>query len=353
MRRHRNGFTLIELLVVIAIIAVLIALLLPAVQAAREAARRAQCLNNMKQVGLAVHNYESANNCIVPGNIAGEGTALMPGAGSCSRNIFSNCQNSPWFVLLLSQVEQGNLYNSLNFQLGMEGPIVPLPLGFFANSTIAITKVGMFQCPSDRDNMFQITPQYVGGALSGPTLSKGNYGVSFGNTYWGQDQPATAAPMVDPRTGLVPVFMKSAFGHYHVTIASVTDGLSNTAFLAEVLQGERYDVRGLLWSSIPGGGSYFSRMAPNNPTDYYQTGFFGDQLNQPIFCVNEPGMDLPCTGGAGDKAAYAGARSRHPGGLNVLLGDGSVRFIKDSINMPTWMGLNTMASGEVISSDQY
>src|SRR6516165_7731335 len=98
MRRHRNGFTLIELLVVIAIIAVLIALLLPAVQAAREAARRAQCLNNMKQVGLAVHNYESANNCIVPGNIAGEGTALMPGAGSCSRNIFSNCQNSPWFV---------------------------------------------------------------------------------------------------------------------------------------------------------------------------------------------------------------------------------------------------------------
>jgi prepilin-type processing-associated H-X9-DG protein len=193
----------------------------------------------------------------------------------------------------------------------------------------------------------------VGGALSGPTLSKGNYGVSFGNTYWGQDQPAPAAPMVDPRTGLVPVFVKSAFGHYQVTIASVIDGLSNTAFLAEVLQGERYDVRGLLWSSIPGGGSYFSRMPPNNPADYYQTGLFGDQLNQPIFCVDEPGMDLPCTGGAGDKGAYAGARSRHPGGLNVLFGDGSVRFVKDSINMPTWIGLNTMASGEVISSDQY
>src|SRR6516162_6847299 len=132
--KHR-GFTLIELLVVIAIIAVLNALLLPAVQAAREAARRAQCLNNLKPVGLAVHNYENVNGCIVPGNIAGEGTVLMPGAGACSRNIFSNCQNSPWFVLLLSQVEQGNLYNSLNFQLGMEGPIVPLPLGFFANST--------------------------------------------------------------------------------------------------------------------------------------------------------------------------------------------------------------------------
>src|SRR5262249_57119949 len=126
----------------------------------------------------------------------------------------------------------------------------------------------------------------------------------------------------------------------------------NTVFLGEVLQGERFDVRGLIWSSIPGGGTFFSRMPPNNPRDYY-TSFFGDQLNQPIFCVNEPGQDLPCTGGAGDKGAYAGARSRHPGGINVLFGDGSVRFIKDSVSVPVWLGLNTMASGEVLSADQY
>lgn len=353
MSERRRGFTLIELLVVIAIIAVLIALLLPAVQAAREAARRAQCINNCKQVGLAIHNYESANNCVVPGNIAGEGLTMMPGAGACGRYIFDNCQNSPWFTLLLSQVEQGTLYNALNFTLGMEGPLVPLPLGFFANSSIAITKVAIFQCPSDRNQLFQITPLYAGGALSGPMLTKGNYAVSFGNTYWGQDMPGTSSPMLDPVTKVVPVFQKSAFGHYNVRFANVTDGLSNTIFLAEVLQGDQYDVRGLLWSSIPGGGSFFSRMPPNNPMDYYQTGNFGDQLNQSIFCVNNPGQDLPCTGGAGDQMAYAGARSRHPGGINALMGDGSVRFVKNSVNMPTWIALNTMQSGEVISADQY
>jgi len=353
MSERRRGFTLIELLVVIAIIAVLIALLLPAVQSAREAARRAQCINNLKQVGLAIHNYESANNCVVPGNIAGEGQIMAPGASPCSRYIFAGCQDSPWFTLLLSQIEQGTLYNALNFTLGMEGPDNTGYPGFFANSSIALTKVAIFQCPSDRNQLFQITPQYAGGYFSGALLTKGNYGVSFGNTYWGQDQPATSLPMKDPVTGLVPVFQKSAFGHYNVRFAAVTDGLSNTIFLAEVLQGELYDVRGLLWSTIPGGGSFFSRMPPNNPVDYYQTGLFGDQLNQTIFCVNEPGQDLPCTGGAGDQGAYAGSRSRHPGGINVLMGDGSVRFIKNSINMPTWIGLNTMGSGEVISADSY
>jgi prepilin-type processing-associated H-X9-DG protein len=255
--------------------------------------------------------------------------------------------------MLLPQLEQTNLANAFNYTLGAEGPLAPLPLGYFANSTVGNTSVNVFQCPSDRIIQFQITTQYVGGLLSGPVFSKGNYGVSWGNTYWGQDQPATAAPMVDPVTGQIPVFMKSAFGHYNVTFAQVTDGLSNTVFLGEVLQGERFDVRGLIWSSIPGGGTFFSRMPPNDPRDMYQTGRFGDWLNQPIFCVNEPGMDLPCTGGSGDKGAYAGARSRHPGGLNVLLGDGSVRFLKNSINMKVWLAMNTMGSGEVISSDQY
>jgi prepilin-type processing-associated H-X9-DG protein len=111
-----------------------------------------------------------------------------------------------------------------------------------------------------------------------------------------------------------------------------------------------------MWSSIPGGCSFYSRMPPNNPQDWYQTGIFGDYLNNKYFCVSEPGMDLPCTNDSGsnvDQSAYAGARSRHPGGINTLLGDGSVRFIKNSISMPIWLGVNTIGSGEVISADAW
>jgi prepilin-type N-terminal cleavage/methylation domain-containing protein len=353
---RKRGFTLIELLVVIAIIAVLIALLLPAVQSAREAARRAQCINNMKQLGLAMHNYHQTSNTFPTGNIRQTGLTLAPGAGNCGTDIFDDCQNTPWFCLMLPFIEQGVLANSFNFQLGSEGPQNPFPQGFFANSTVAGVKLSTFQCPSDRDNKFQITPQYAGGLLSGPMFTKGNYGVSWGNTFWGQDDPPVSGfpvKMIDPVTKLPPVFLRPAFGHYTIGMQAITDGSSNTVFMAEVLQGELYDVRGLIWSTIPGGGSYFSRMPPNNPVDYYQTGIFGDFLNQPIFCVNEPGMDLPCTGLAGDKPAFAGSRSRHPGGINVLNGDGSVRFIKNSINMPVWIGLNTISGGEVISADAY
>jgi prepilin-type N-terminal cleavage/methylation domain-containing protein len=360
---HRvRGFTLIELLVVIAIIAVLIALLLPAVQSAREAARRAQCINNLKQLGLSMHNYHQANNVFPTGNIRLPGQTLAPGAGSCGLDIFSDCQDTPWFCLLLPYVEQGNLANSYNYQLGAEGPKIPLPVGYFANSTVAATKVSIFQCPSDRQNNFQITPQYAGGLLSGPIMTKGNYGASWGNTFWGQDSMPVSSfpvPMIDPMTKLPPSFMKAPFGHYTIGIQSVTDGSSNTVFAAEVLQGETYDVRGLMWSTIPGGGSFFSRMPPNSPVDYYTmlngpgASIVGDFLNQPIFCVSEPGQDLPCIGLAGDQPAFAGSRSRHPGGLNVLNGDGSVRFVKNSISMPTWIGLNTIAGGEVISADAW
>jgi prepilin-type N-terminal cleavage/methylation domain-containing protein len=349
-----RGFTLIELLVVIAIIAVLISLLLPAVQSAREAARRAQCINNMKQLGLAMHNYHDSNNCLPTGNIRALGVTLAPGSNSCGGDIFNDCQNTPWFCLMLPFFEQGNLYNMFNFQLGSEGPQNPFPQGFFANSTVGGVKVATFQCPSDRDNKFQIIPAYAGGLLSGPVFTKGNYGVSWGNTFWGQDDPAVpnfAYKMIDPATNASPMFMKSAFGHYTIGLQAITDGTSNTVIMAEVLQGELYDVRGMMWSTIPGGGSFFSRMGPNNPKDYYQTGIFGDYLNQPIFCVNEPGMDLPCTGTAGDKPAYAGSRSRHPGGINTLNGDGSVRFLKNTVSMPIWIGVNTISGGEVISAD--
>ena len=119
-----RGFTLIELLVVIAIISVLISLLLPAVQSAREAARRAQCVNNLKQFGLAMHNYHESNNCFPSGDIRNVGFPMMPGVINCGSDYIlkSNCQNTPWFCLMLPYIEQGNLANSFNYQLGAEGP---------------------------------------------------------------------------------------------------------------------------------------------------------------------------------------------------------------------------------------
>src|SRR5262245_3028814 len=128
MSERRSGFTLIELLVVIAIIAVLIALLLPAVQAAREAARRAQCTNNLKQLGLAIANYESANTVLPSGDTYGVGN------GFCSSPGFGNgCQNTPWFVLMLPYIEQSTLYNAFNAPIGVEGPGL---LGYIVNSTV-------------------------------------------------------------------------------------------------------------------------------------------------------------------------------------------------------------------------
>jgi prepilin-type N-terminal cleavage/methylation domain-containing protein/prepilin-type processing-associated H-X9-DG protein len=343
MRNRHRAFTLIELLVVIAIIAVLIALLLPAVQAAREAARRAQCVNNQKQLGLAIHNYHDVNNDLPPGRI----WSPTAGAGSFP-TIFSGSPNTTWFNLMLPQFEQGTLANAFNFTLGAEGwPQGPAD-GFFANSTVSQTKISIFQCPSDRQLTFQINPGYAGGALSGFQFTKGNYGVSWGNTDWSQNFN---------KSSLSGQYLQSAFGHRgNISIASVIDGTSNTIFVSEVLQGELYDIRGVMWSSIPGGGSFMTRFTPNGVTDYTNPSWTGgDWLNNApgLFCVNEPVLGLPCTSGAGDNTAFAGARSRHAGGINALFGDGSVRFIKNSINPVTWRALNTIAAGEVISSDSY
>ncbi|WZO96844.1 DUF1559 domain-containing protein [Isosphaeraceae bacterium EP7] len=349
MRRPRRcarprAFTLIELLVVISIIAVLIALLLPAVQSAREAARRIQCVNNLKQLGLALHNYNDVNGSLPPGRI------WAPNPSKAFPVFFSGAQNTTWFVLMLPQFEQQSLANAFNFSLGTEGipgPGLSVALGWFANSTVMSTKVGVFQCPSDRSNLFQINPSYQGGVLSGFKLTKGNYAASWGNTNWGAGMGGNST--------LMAAYRPAAFGHTSVTLAKVTDGTSNTVFLGEVLQGAENDVRGAMWSSVSGGSSFMTRYTPNSLKDYFSLTNGGDALpNAPgLFCVSEPVMQLPCTAGVSDSDSFTGARSRHPGVINTVMGDGSVRTVKNTVNADVWVGLNTISGGEILSADSY
>jgi prepilin-type N-terminal cleavage/methylation domain-containing protein/prepilin-type processing-associated H-X9-DG protein len=343
--RHR-GFTLIELLVAIAIIGALIALLLPAVQAAREAARRLQCINNLKQIGIALHEYHDVHNSLPPGCIA---------SATCVRGIFTGCQNTPWILQLLPQLEQQPFFDAGNFELGSEGVLAPLPLGILANTTVGSVKIGVFQCPSDSVNRFQLPPSFLGGALSGVDASKGNYAGSWGNTYWGQDIPAPSTVFVASGASAPVTFLQSAFGHQQTRIAQVADGLSATAFVAEVTQGALYDQRGLMWATLMGGAYYTTRFAPNRFRDYYGLEHDADRIFPPDGCVNEPWKQLPCGPGADSLGlrTFAGSKSRHSGGVNVLFGDGSARFVKDSISHAIWIALNTIRSGEVIGADQF
>jgi prepilin-type N-terminal cleavage/methylation domain-containing protein/prepilin-type processing-associated H-X9-DG protein len=383
MLQRRRGFTLIELLVVIAIIAVLIALLLPAVQAAREAARRTQCVNNLKQLGLAMANYESANNSFPSASIFGtnNGICTSPGFGN-------SCQNTPWFVLMLPFIEQGPLYNSFNATIGIEGVMTASgPLGFVANSTVHITRIASFQCPSDIPQSFS----FAAAAQAAPlppypwSASKGNYGINWGNTDYGQANPNTSSNFnKNPSLHLQSPFgiNQAATGPALVTYASVTDGLSNTQIASEILQGAPDDIRGTIWVDNPGAGSYMTRFTPNGYQDYVRLiqpwasaslnfPLTGDNMdNLPTFggsgpgtsppapgsgslCDSQPAQQLACYNQGAEGGEFTGSRSRHPGGVNTLLGDGSVRFMKNAINPLVWVQLGSIRSGEVFGADQY
>jgi prepilin-type N-terminal cleavage/methylation domain-containing protein/prepilin-type processing-associated H-X9-DG protein len=314
----RRGFTLIELLVVIAIIAVLIALLLPAVQAAREAARRAQCINNLKQIGLAVMNYESVN------------TSLPPGKKGC-------CWGS-WTMFVLPFIEQGSIYNSWNF---IAGPDNDVGGGIFrysgvGNSTVTHSRIGAYSCPSD-------SPQAPSGGVN-----SNNYSFNYGNL--GNAQPATlnglkwtGAPYSDlyppgaPNNGSTT----SAWGTR--ALRDVTDGTSNTVFVSEVIQGQGLDLRGFtFWGDASGFEQY---LAPNSTLP--------DCIYSISYCQYPLGTNPPCIQSTTACPNMFAARSRHPGGVNVGMGDGTVRFVKNSIGLSVWRSLGSTQGSEIVSADSY
>jgi len=360
--KTRHGFTLIELLVVIAIIAVLIALLLPAVQSAREAARRAQCSNNLKQIGLAMHNYHTSIGTFPLGGTvaAGYNNQYSPAWGTWSAQ-----------ALMLGYLEQMPLYNSCNFSWA-----VGMGQAWLTNSTVSCSILSVFVCPSD--GMSPNSPQ--GSQWSGET---NNYLASLGTTTAYLNVPPNSAPST---TGVFTAGGR-AYG-----LQNITDGSSNTIAFGESLIGDNtiqlvkwrdgpvsstalagggpflnafqnsqavltdiqvcqtafitnanptattgmYNEKGFRWAENIGGFSSFNTIVPPTSSQYTFT-----------WCL------LGTTHNTAADGQYQNANSNHPGGANFLFADGGVHFIKSSISIMTYWALGTTANGEVISSDSY
>ena len=343
--RRSRGFTLIELLVVIAIIAVLIALLLPAVQAAREAARRAQCVNNLKQIGLALHNYHQSLNILPPGHF---GTGWND--WSCT-------------VMLLPYMEQTQLYNTINF--ANTGDAADPNTSTNPNQTAFRAKINVLICPSDIDRLTNGLGHhnYAGNAGNSPEAFFDNNGHKA-------------------NTGL----FFSVNNCLPVGFRDILDGTSNTAAYSEKVKGIGDQValldRLLPTSAIVGvpvnTGSTAQGWQDVIPNDYYQRCLATSPQNAANLATNgaisegewwwdgHPETGLynhimpPNLWSCDDSnnswvndAAAATASSRHGGGVNVLMADGSVRFIKSTVSPPTWWALGSRDGGEVISSDSY
>jgi len=367
-RSHR-GFTLIELLVVIAIIAVLISLLLPAVQSAREAARRAQCTNNLKQIGLAMHNYHTAYTTFPMGVSASKSTwnAGKCGVGACGQVTWDG-----WSVhaMLLPYLEATPVYNAINFSFD---PLV-CNSGQF-QSTALYTTIPGFLCPSD---------PYSGKK----TGYINNYYASIGTTI-----------------GVVQNYGQNSTGIFsyqqNYGLSDITDGSSNTVAFGEALTGDtcngnykdaykgngvaiagycwNYDassngnyylMTGLPacnagWTSIATTGSNGTATLGCNRGNYWGWGAEAMSLFNTIVPPNSQtyqwsfcrgGCNGCCGGGPcglADHAEIANSNSQHPGGCNILFGDGHVQFIKSSIDIKIWWAIGTKADGEVIGSDAF
>jgi prepilin-type N-terminal cleavage/methylation domain-containing protein/prepilin-type processing-associated H-X9-DG protein len=392
--RPRRGFTLIELLVVIAIIGVLIALLLPAVQAARESARRTQCVNNLKQLGLAVQNYVTQHG-FLPAQTFEIGRFLNGG--------WHDPWGMSWAGSLLPHLEQMALFNALNMNL----PMLEIP-GFppsWANTTVALTTVGTFLCPSEsvqKTVTFDLSQFEQNGSAG--QFAPGNYAANFGGPATIQALSGTIIPIRGKLAGMNAidnwmVMLKetppATMGP--VRIASILDGTSTTALFSEHLLGvdrpwivpdascavggpnarralfqlpidvviDRKDAAAAqafvaACKGLPGGT--WAKTAGSFGAQWLVSKSYGTAINaythymtpNTLSCFGTPDVaQVVSTWPLGGIGAAITATSNHPGGVNVAFSDGSVKFVKDSVDLKTWWALGTRAGKEIISGDSY
>ncbi|WP_165071384.1 DUF1559 domain-containing protein [Paludisphaera rhizosphaerae] len=372
--KRRPGFTLIELLVVIAIIAVLIALLLPAVQAAREAARRIQCTNNLKQIGLAMHNYHSSNETFPMGaskNCNSDPPTACPG--------YADWRGWSALATALPFVEQQALYNAINFNFAEEiHDAVSQPM----NSTVVASVVRAFMCPSD---------PYVG------TQNINSYHVCSGTTSEWPTGPSNGNGNLQNADGNGSTGMFAVWISYGIRDAM--DGTSNTVLFSEALVGDnkgnetnrgvgtsspgsKYRGNGVVTGTVVASQYVDDFAGPATDMANFQAGVdacraewsnpasvkitshrgyrwasvsegclfnMGQSPNDKMGLCRPQGNPSQSDNGA----ISLPASSMHSGGVNTLLVDGSVRFIKDSISRPTWWALGSRSKGEIISADSY
>jgi len=345
---YRRGFTLIELLVVIAIIAVLIALLLPAVQAAREAARRAQCVNNLKQIGVALHNYVSSVGVFPPGYVSAVNKTVLD---ACNQD----AENTPgqgvdigagwaWGSMILPYLEQQPLYSSINFNLSV---------AYRQNDTCSLTALAAYLCPSDpgpsvvpvfADPPDPANPGSYSASNIVDTLSRGNYVGMYGLGEVCAQSGAIDSPN-NNGAGPLGQHLGMFYRNSAVSFAAVSDGTSNTIAVGERSHNLSYvtwvarSIDGWLGKTSPieGGTDQFNPSPEECWTQVLGPAGLEDgtrTINQNIAHVED-------------------YWSRHPGGANMLFADGSVHFLKDSVNPIPWRALATRGSGEVISSDAF
>jgi len=359
MVHKTRGFTLVELLVVIAIIGILVGLLLPAVQAAREAARRMQCQNNIRQMGLSAHNFESAMKYFPPRRHS----KVLPNASGVPTTYYSDA--SPQ-VFLLPFIEQGNKLNqwNLDYNVNSDAPIAPgIPARTGVNAAARVGDVPMYLCPSDPSSMFQ------------GNAGRSNYMVSTGaNADYRGGLPGDgifARP--NPPAGQL------LRGPTH---GSISDGTSNTAMFAEIKRGNfssgqtgMYDhtTSFVVATAYTGAqltdGRNLPECGPTGPTvaptylRYAGLQYYRGSVNQ-VFAYSHtlpPNWNKQAANAAAQRygcgnssfaQAHLPAASYHTGGANVCNADGSVKMVSDSIDFIAWQAIGSRAGGEVVTSNE-